>query len=151
MGCYRWEYSNWWNSLERNHINVLELNAILLTLKSYFMHNCNIKHVHILTGNSTALTCINNMGGMHSVPYNDIAECIWESAQNRGFGFLQATFLVQRTQWQTKYLESSMTTQKTQNEYSRTCVTNFTLALSSISLPSISTNRQTNMSPEYQT
>ena len=71
--------------MERNHINVLELNAILLTLKSYFMHNCNIKHVHILTGNSTALTCINNMGGMHSVPYNDIAECIWESAQNRGF------------------------------------------------------------------
>ena len=49
------------------------------------MHNCNIKHVHILTDNSTALTCINNMGGMHSVPYNDIAECIWESAQNRGF------------------------------------------------------------------
>ena len=74
-----------WNSLERNHINVLELNTILLTLKSYFMHNCNIKHVHILADNSTALTCINNMGGMHSVPYNDIAKCIWESAQNRGF------------------------------------------------------------------
>ena len=54
-----------WSSLERNHINVLELKAILLALKSYFRHNCNVKHVHILTDNSTALAYINNMGGMH--------------------------------------------------------------------------------------
>ena len=49
-----------WSSLEGNHINVLELKAISLALKSYFRHNCNIKHVHILTDNSTALAYINN-------------------------------------------------------------------------------------------
>ena len=74
-----------WSSLERNHINVLELKAILLALKSYFRHNCNVKHVHILTDNSTALAYINNMGGMHSVNCNDIAKRIWEFAKNRDF------------------------------------------------------------------
>ena len=74
-----------WSSLERNHINVLELKAILLALKSYFRHNCNVKHVHILTDNSTALAYINNMGGMHSVICNDIAKRIWKFAQNRDF------------------------------------------------------------------
>ena len=44
-----------WSSLERNHINVLELKTMLLALKSYFRHNCNVKHVHIVTDNSTAL------------------------------------------------------------------------------------------------
>ena len=74
-----------WGSLERNHINVLELKAILLALKSYFRHNCNVKHVHILTDYSTALTYINNMGGIHSALCNDIAKRIWEFAQNIGF------------------------------------------------------------------
>ena len=74
-----------WSYLERNHINVLELKAILLALKSYFRHNCNVKHVHILTDNSTALAYSNIMGGMHSVICNDIAKRIWEFAQNRGF------------------------------------------------------------------
>ena len=74
-----------WSSLERNHINVLELKAILLALKSYFRHNCNVKHGYILTDNSIALTYINNMGGMHSVLCNGIAKRIWEFAQNRGF------------------------------------------------------------------
>ena len=74
-----------WSSLERNHINVLELKAILLALKSYFRHDCNVKHVHILTDNSTALAYINNMGGMHSVNCNDIAKRIWEFAKNRDF------------------------------------------------------------------
>ena len=73
------------SSSERNHINVLELKAILLALKSYFRHNCNVKQVHILTDNSTALSYINNMGGMHSVICNDIAKRIWEFAQNRDF------------------------------------------------------------------
>ena len=74
-----------WSSLERNHINVPELKAIVLALKSYFRHNCNVKHVHILTDSSTALAYINNMGGMHSVLCNDIEKRIWEFAQNGGF------------------------------------------------------------------
>ena len=73
------------SSLERNHINILELKAILLALKSYFRHNCNFKHVYILNDNSTALAYINNMGGMHSVICNDNAKRIWEFAQNRDF------------------------------------------------------------------
>ena len=73
------------SSSERNHINVLELKAILLALKSYFRHNCNVKHVHILTDNSTALAYINNKGGIHSVLCNNIAKRVWEFAQNKGF------------------------------------------------------------------
>ena len=83
-----------WSSLERNHINILELKAILLTLKSYFRHNCNVKHVHILTDTSTALAYItiwearilffvmilqNEYGNLH---------------RTEVLGFLQATFLV---------------------------------------------------------
>ena len=56
-----------------------------MALKSYFRHNCNVKRVHILTDNSTALAYINNVGGMHSVICNDIAKRMWEFAQNRDF------------------------------------------------------------------
>ena len=77
--------SDRWSSLEGNHFNVLELKAILLALKSYFIHNCNVTHVHILTDNSTALAYINNIGGMRSVLCNNIAKYIWKFAQNRGF------------------------------------------------------------------
>ena len=73
-----------WSSLERNHIHVLELKATF-ALNSYFRHNCNFKHIHILTDNSTALACINNTVGMHSDLCNYIAKRIWEIAQNRGF------------------------------------------------------------------
>ena len=59
--------------------------ATFPVLKSYFRHNCNIKHVHILTDNCTALAYINNMGGMHSVICIGIAKRIWEFAQNRDF------------------------------------------------------------------
>ena len=68
-----------------NYINVLELKAILLALESYFKHNCHIKHVHILTDNSTVLAYIYNKEGMHSVLCNNIAKRVWEFAQNKGF------------------------------------------------------------------
>ena len=87
-----------WSSLKRNHISVLELKAILLVLKSYFRHNSNVKHVRILYDNSTALACINNMGGLHSVLCNDIGKRIWELAQHRGFGISSSQILgVQNT------------------------------------------------------
>ena len=63
----------------------MDIKATLLALKSYFRHNCNVKRVHILTDNSTALAYINNVGGMHSVICNDIAKPMWEFAQNRNF------------------------------------------------------------------
>ena len=74
-----------WSSLDRNHLNVLELKAILLALKLYFRHNCNVKHAHILTDNSTALAYINNMEGMHSVLCNGIAKRTSVFAQNKDF------------------------------------------------------------------
>ena len=67
MGCR-------WSSLERNHTNIRELRSILLNLKSNFWDNCTVKHVHILTDNSTALAYISNNGGMHSVLCNNIAK-----------------------------------------------------------------------------
>ena len=57
----------------------------LLAQKLYLWHNCNVEQVHMLTDNSTALTYINNVGGIHSVICNNIAKCIWEFAQKRDF------------------------------------------------------------------
>ena len=87
--------------MKRNHINVLELKAILLALEPYFRYNCNVKHVHILTDNSTALAYINNMGGMYSVLSNTIAKHMWEFAQKKGFWISSSHIPDERTQWQT--------------------------------------------------
>ena len=98
-----------WSPLERNHINVMELKTVLLALKLCFRHNCNVKYGHILTDNSTD-ACIlfflmilqDVCGNLHFIELSE---------------FLQATFLVQGTQWQTKCLRPSVTKQ---NEFSPT-------------------------------
>ena len=57
------------------HINVLELNAILFRLRSLCDHICD-SHIKILSDNTTAVHCINNMGSCSSVDCDKITKSI---------------------------------------------------------------------------
>ena len=57
------------------HINVLELNAILFRLRSLCDHICD-SHIKILSDNTTAVHCINNMGSCKSVDCDKITKSI---------------------------------------------------------------------------
>ena len=70
-----------WDPQEQtNHINYLELKAILLGLQS-FTHNRTGKHIRIMTDNTTAKACINKQGSTQSAKCNEITREIWEYAQ----------------------------------------------------------------------
>lgn len=64
------------------HINVLELKAILFGLQSLCdkLHNTHLK---ILSDNTTAVQCINNMGSCKSVECDQITKTIWDWGINR--------------------------------------------------------------------
>lgn len=60
----------WTPTEQENHINCLELMAILYALKSFEKQLKKIEHIQILTDNTTAVAYINNMGGVKSQQYN---------------------------------------------------------------------------------
>lgn len=60
----------------QSHINELELQAILLALRSFIV-KINGKHVKILSDSSTAVSYVTNMGGTRSVACDKIARNIW--------------------------------------------------------------------------
>ena len=60
------------------HINVLELKAILLTLKSFV--KTNHKHIKIMSDNTAAIHFINKMGTSHSMECHHEVLKIWEWA-----------------------------------------------------------------------
>ena len=60
------------------HINVLELKAILLALKSFV--KTSHKHIKIMSDNTTAIHCINKMGTSHSMECHHEVLKIWERA-----------------------------------------------------------------------
>ncbi|CAB4006473.1 Pre-mRNA-splicing factor cwc-26, partial [Paramuricea clavata] len=67
-----------WDSGEsEEHINWLEVKAILLGLKSFADHICQ-KHVKIISDNATAVCCINHMGTNHSKEINLLVKEIWD-------------------------------------------------------------------------
>ena len=69
-----------WSEKEREyHINVLELKAIFFGLKS-FLTEIRDKHIRIRSDNITAITYINNKGGVKSLKCHRIAREIWEWA-----------------------------------------------------------------------
>ena len=63
------------------HINVLELKAILLGLQS--LVDTEQQKVNIKTDNTTALAYVKRMGGTKSVRCNQITKQIWEWAEQR--------------------------------------------------------------------
>ena len=71
----------WSLSESNNHINFLELLAAFLALQS-FVSQSNI-HVRLKLDNTTAVSYINNMGGIRSEPLNTLAKEIWHWCMSR--------------------------------------------------------------------
>ena len=68
-------------SESNNHINFLELLAAFLALQS-FVSQSNI-HVRLKLDNTTAVSYINNMGGIRSEPLNILAKKLWHWCMSR--------------------------------------------------------------------
>ena len=66
----------WSHEEKQDHINCLELKAILFALKSWRSVLKN-KHVRIMCDNQTAVAAINHMGTSHSTVINQTARTIW--------------------------------------------------------------------------
>lgn len=67
-----------WNGHDTiNHINYLEFLAIYYALKSFKNKLLTVNSVKILTDNTTAVSYINNMGGIKSEKCNKLARTIW--------------------------------------------------------------------------
>ena len=72
-----------WKEIEKSmHINELELLAILFGLKSFFNDTSHI-HIRIKSDNITAVTYINNKGGVKSLKCHKIAKDIWIWAREK--------------------------------------------------------------------
>lgn len=81
-----------WTLNESNlHINELELQAIYFGLLSFFT-NINNEHIRIQSDNMTAVTYINNLGGVKSIRCHERVKQIWLWAMNKGI-YLSAEFL----------------------------------------------------------
>lgn len=76
---------------QRNHINYLELKAVLLGLQS-LCSVINGKHILVQSDNTTTVSYINAMGGIKSIPCNDMATIIWEWCIQRNI-WLSATHI----------------------------------------------------------
>ena len=64
-------------------INALELLGAKLGLFSFFKDNKDIKHIRVMMDNNTAVAYINNMGGISSDLFDDIAFDIWQWVAER--------------------------------------------------------------------
>eukprot|EP00794_Sanderia_malayensis_P004314 gene4314-4887_t len=72
----RWKFS------ENEHINYLELKAAYFALKAYCTDN-TYQHVRIRIDNCTAISYINNKGGIKSIKCDALAKEIWDFCDNR--------------------------------------------------------------------
>lgn len=83
-----------WDSTEREeHINYLELKAVLLSLQS-FCREMSSKHIRIRSDNTVTVVCINKQGST-KVLLNDMTREIWSFAMERSL-WLSAEHVVGR-------------------------------------------------------
>ena len=68
---------SWTHHEAQYHINYLETKAVFLALQA-FSHEVSGKCVSILVDNTTAVSCINQMGTCHSKEINSMVRQIWE-------------------------------------------------------------------------
>ena len=67
-----------WNNNEiKEHINLLEMKAVLLGLQS-LCSDCRDVHLRIRSDSQTCVTYVNKMGGSKSEKCNDMARGIWQ-------------------------------------------------------------------------
>ena len=72
-----------WNQEETElHINVLELKAVYLSLRSLCKEDSHI-HIRIMSDNSTTVANINKQGSVKSAPCDRMARYIWQFALER--------------------------------------------------------------------
>ena len=76
---------------QRHHINFLELKAVLLGLK-LLCGAFSEKHVFVQSDNTTTVVYINAMGGIKSIPSNEMATMIWDWCLNHNI-WLSATHI----------------------------------------------------------
>jgi hypothetical protein len=67
----------WTPAESAKHINWLETKAVLLTLMTFSEKLCG-KHIKVLTDNTTAMCCINQMGTCHAEDINTLVKQIWD-------------------------------------------------------------------------
>lgn len=79
----------WTEQESQDHINVLELLAVSLGLKSFFSNKQNV-HIQVRTDNTCTVAYINAMGGIKSVECNRLAVKIWSWCIDRNI-WLSAT------------------------------------------------------------
>lgn len=73
----------WWNLNEKSqHINYLELKAVLYGLKC-FAKNCWSCEILLRIDNTTAISYINRMGGVQYPHLNEITKEIWQWCEKR--------------------------------------------------------------------
>ena len=74
-----WDHKWKWSECEtQSHFNVIELTTIKFAISYFLPLKLDMKHVRIMTDNSTAISYINKQGGVKSITCNDIAKEIWE-------------------------------------------------------------------------
>jgi Reverse transcriptase (RNA-dependent DNA polymerase)/DNA N-6-adenine-methyltransferase (Dam) len=81
-----------WSDLEREeHINILELKAAFLALKSFasYLSDCNVL---CRVDNTTALAYINRMGSVQYPTLNKLSRLIWQWCETRNI-FLFASYI----------------------------------------------------------
>ena len=81
----------WTEHEQSEHINVLELRAILLGLQTFFKESEGLE-ILIRSDNTTAISYVNRMGGAKSIECQKIAKEIWDFCENREL-WLSASYI----------------------------------------------------------
>ena len=80
-----------WTNEEDTHVNILELLAIYIAIRSYCKSNA-YKHDRIISGNTTAISYVNNVEGIKSYSCNQVAFYIWQYCISKNM-WISAAFI----------------------------------------------------------
>ena len=74
-----------WSASEKTlHMNYLELLAIKLAIKSFLPHKVLVRHLRIMSDNSTTIAYINKQEGTKSTTCNQLTKDIWIICMDKG-------------------------------------------------------------------
>ena len=96
-----------WKADEINHVNVLELKAIFTGAQTYCKRK-NYRHVRVMSDNITAVSYVNNKGGIKSEFCNKLQKSYGSGVHHKICGYQLHTFLEHKIRRQTVFLENSM-------------------------------------------
>ena len=73
---------------EEEYINIKELIAIKLAILAYAPLYITLRHIRVISDNTTALAYVNKQGGNKCMTLNDIAIKIWDICRQRNIHLL---------------------------------------------------------------